>query len=478
MPGSIVTSPAVDVEKNAASEPAHANGHCSLAVADGLDSKVAGIRETVVSDCAATVASNTRKESNGDPSSGDDTKENGHAPDCPEKAREGAQEETHRAPEDAEPEGGDETPSSARNCTTHASGRSEASEEKSTTPETTPAGSDEPTDSPCQAQESGHSKDDTSPAMSKHAENPDHSPAVRAQVSAKSNGEMSEDAAHSDDRSIAKVDAEEGVDDAASASSERPQRGGVGAAGHAERSACGPSSPHASVPSEKECEKKNMRATLVEARAHSPSAEAELKPSTSSDQGDNDERGQDFNGDDEQLVASLIAAAAGNSVRATMPDDGADVPMEGCSFALSDSEPLSKVLAAPSSEHNDDLSRHKSDEVTGSENGNDDDEDEDDAVTAQGSSTRPDAGSDVDDMDDDSKKDSRGARVPGKRSQKKKKDKDKKESGAENKGAGDDKDEEVDEDGELSKSARKSKKDADADEPRPKGRKGKKQVAP
>lgn len=219
----------------------------------------------------------------------------------------------------------------------------------------------------------------------------------------------------------------------------------------------------------------------AEKEAHKSAAPTEAAKSKSATEG---KAGSKLLSADQQLVESLIAAAAGNSVQEDGDTEMSDATVQVAKsvFALSDctsSLPL-KRGDGPSAEDKlvmatllglAGVPRQKSEDVTGSENG----EDEEDAASAQDSSRKEDC-SDADEMDDDSKtdKDFKCAKVPGKRGPKKKKD-----AAAESKADCDDEDDcdDDDDDGKAGKSTTKSKKDADGDEPKARGRKGKKQVS-
>ena len=155
---------------------------------------------------------------------------------------------------------------------------------------------------------------------------------------------------------------------------------------------------------------------------------------------------------DDQLVASLIAAAAGNSVHANGDTGSGSASVPCAAFALSDASLTAKREKEPSVEAGLAMAtllglgghgRSKSDDATGS--------DDDDAA----SSSRQDAGSDVEDVASD------GIKVPGKPGRKKKRDGE----------AGGDKDEDGDE------APGKSAQEGDASAPKPRGKKSKKQQA-
>jgi len=202
---------------------------------------------------------------------------------------------------------------------------------------------------------------------------------------------------------------------------------------------------------------------------------------------------------DQQLVESLIAAAACN-----VYENGGDSEIVGGGeaqgrgdFALSDTGESSSRKAAEELSAKDktllglcaaqnatvqnlaqEFSAQNLLQLAGnvrqiSEDAEDEDDGEDDDDAA--SSSRQGAGSDGDDMDEDSKaaKDTKGVKVPGKRGPKKKKTTS--DATADSKAEGPDNEEDGDDDGEAGKSARKSK-DTDGDETKKRGRKGKNQA--
>jgi hypothetical protein len=483
MPGSVVA--ATPVEAGAAAETMHMNGHCST---DGADSKAAATRhEGAGCDAAAAGENGKHGAYCGDKNTGGQAsaKENGHASGCPAEAWQR---------EEAAATASDDGNESDRGTGTHShgAGGDGVPDDKGATPETTPAGSDRAGGSPsCQTSEA-HPKDD---ASSESAANT-HVHSLADSSSAETSAAANVDApAHSvSDAAASEKKPEGGKGDVAITPTPPPDRrpsgygeklddrpapgtdkaawkrsdsdlSSVNTTKRSEFDLSSVDSPLSSVSSAPAAvDNKGMHTTAA------PTPAAQSKPCKDDE-------------DDEQLVASLIAVAHNNVL-----DNGdaamADADRAGTAvraFALSDVGTSSSSNSGQEPSAADKVlmatllglaNRQKSEDATGSENGDDDDDD----ASGQGSSSRPDAGSDNDDMDEDSKagKDSK-SKGPGKRGPKKKRDKE----GADGKTEVDDKDDDAENDAEGSdatKSARKAKKEADGDEPKPRGRKGKKQV--
>jgi len=472
MPGSVVA--ATPVEAGAAAETVHMNGHCST---DGADSKAAATRPEGAGCDAAPAGENGKHGAYcGDQKPGGhaSAKANGHASGCPAEAWQ-REEAAATASEDGnESDRGTGTRS-------HGAGGDGVPDDKGATPETTPAGSDRAGGSPsCQTSEA-HPKDDASsePAANTHI----HSLADSSSAETSAPANVDAPAHNVSDAATSEKKAEGGKGDVAITPTPPPDRWPSGdgekpddrpATGtdkaawkRSESDLSSVDTPLSSVSSASAAvDNKGMHATAA------PTAAAHSKPCKDDE-------------DDEQLVASLIAVAH-NTVHENGDAAMADADRAGTAvraFALSDviTSSSSKSGQAPSAADKVIMAtllglanRQKSEDATGSENGDDDDDD----ASGQGSSSRPDAGSDNDDMDEDLKagKDSK-SKGPGKRGPKKKRDKE----GADGKTEGDDKDDDAENDAEGSdatKSARKAKKEADGDEAKPRGRKGKKQVGP
>jgi len=331
-------------------------------------------------------------------------------------------------------------------------------DEKQSSPETTPAGSDGPSDSPsCPA---SHSKAEASPDSAKAAADDGHvhTSLQRSVVSSAETAAVSKGASdgHAGGSGAA---SSEPVPAAAASGSAVPRQPSdkSAAASHVQ---AGPIEDQASIQAQPETAQ-NIGAG--DGAGSLPPAEKEKSTAR-----------EDTETADQKLVASLIEAAADN----TAPEKGdADGGSTGGvrAFALSDCAASSSLGGQePSAEDKlamatllglAGVQRPKSEEATGSENG-----DDDDGASAQESSSRPADGSDADDLDDEAKsgdaKDSKGA---PRRGAKKKKDK-------EGAGEGDDNDDDGEnEESEGGKSAKKTKKD-EGDDAKPKGKKGKKQV--
>ena len=364
---------------------------------------------------------------------------------------------------------------------------SRRADDKGETPETTPAGSDGPAGSPtCPASETSTcKKGDASPrsektdfALNTHVNSSAEASASSSQASAKANSNTLHATASSEAGTHQKISES---DDSKPGCASQLSGDGKGGGGTSYRIANG-APPVDDGPSKIDFMQDGASEGGAEKEASAAPTEADESKVPSSTK-----RGSELLRADQQLVESLIAAAAGNTEHGVGDTHMGDAATKSSQSVLDLSDctlALSRSLKGGGPTTQDKLAMvtllglagvqcRKLEDVTGSENG--DDDDDADAASAQDSSRKEDC-SDADELDDDSKaeKDSRNAKMPGKRGPRKKKD-----ASAESKADGEDIDDEGendDEDG-RGKSVRKSRRDADGEEHKPRGRKGKNKVS-